>query len=199
MAHADSINGDFSAFGADSFTWNSTFTAGTVTFGPTTVQPLIDGSLATYIKQGDAITFLPGALPFAVGTNNIPPNPPFPGNVAPIFSIAGFSGETFTFDMTSYTANFDTTTAGCTNGSVCLDLLINGYMTATGPYNLSPSGAASGQTTLQYVSVSKEGQQTTFSGQVTVAPAVTPEPSSLALLGTGMLGVVGLARRKFAL
>lgn len=36
------------------------------------------------------------------------------------------------------------------------------------------------------------------SGQVTVPTSVTPEPSSIALLGTGLLGVAGVVRKRFA-
>jgi hypothetical protein len=185
VAHADSVSGFFSATGTDSFT------SSTITFMPGTsvVAGAIGGTFATYLTDGNPITFLSGALPYSQG-NNIPPG----GIPIQLFSTTE-AGETFAFDITSYNANFVTDgTLGCSTGSTCLLATGNGFFTGTGVVNYTNSPATF-LFTSQYVNGQPVGTVTSFSASASASPV--PEPASLALLGTGLLGVVGIARRKF--
>jgi hypothetical protein len=188
VAHADSISGFFSATGTDSFT------SSTITFTPgsSVVAGAIGGTFATYLTDGNPITFLSGALPYTTGAN-IPPG----GIPIQLFSTTQ-AGETFAFDITAYNANFVTNgTLGCTTGSTCLLVTGDGFFTGTGVVNYTNSPATF-LFTSQYVPGQPLATITSYSASTSAVPAPIPEPATLALFGTGLVGVVGMARRRFS-
>ena len=184
VAHATPIVGYFSATGTDNFTTS------TVTFDSSLVAGAINGTFATYLTDGNLITFLPGALPYHSGFNT-PPNPPYTTGSAPLFSTTE-NGVTFTFNLTDYTAGYGAL-PGCASGATCLDVTGDGFFTATGAIT-GTSGPATFVFSSQYSSLQPLDSVTTFSASAS-APAV-PEPATLALVGSGLLGIVGVARRR---
>jgi PEP-CTERM motif len=185
VAHAVPIGGFFSATGTDSFT------ASTLMFAPGTsvVAGAIGGTFATYLTDGNPITFVTGPIPYVQG-NNTPPT-------IQLFSTTE-AGETFGFTVSAFNANLVTgtaTTVGCLTGNTCLSITGTGIFTGTGvvTYDSSP---ATFQFTSQYVAGQPLATLTSFSASASASPV--PEPASLALFGTGLVGLVGIARRKLS-
>ena len=102
------------------------------------------------------------------------------------------------------TSTLGTTIFTTTEGSDTLSFILTGLSGA----GLDPAGSGfTGNGTLEETgftdtpetfTLNTDAQGGTFTAAMTAATGIAPEPPSLMLLGTGLLGIAGIVHRKFA-
>jgi hypothetical protein len=185
FAYADPITGTLSITGDDTFTSSSiTFLGSTFIAGGSGANT---GSFSV-LTNGNPVTMFPGfagALPYTQGENTVP------AAISPVEVMTTTEdGETFSYFMTTYNASYISGVPGCTGTTTCLDVTGTGFFTGTGTTDYDDTPGEFTFTT----QLAAGQSSTSFSASALATPV--PEPASLALVGSGLLGIAGLASRR---